>query len=378
LPRNAPKEAGSADATARLAMADLLLSVGADGTIIGRAIYETVPGSGRLLAVEIPAGGSILWAAVDSNPVVPLRSASGYWSILLDGRGQGRVVLIWKAPPKRSGGPDSGAGSIALPRAGAGATRALVTVWAPPGMAIGPVTGGLEHATLARLELIRAQFLGQAIRDVLATLDRSSGRDHERLASLVISHELALRGAARSAHWTAAGMAPTPSDDAERVLQSIPTARKALASAVESAGAKEDLAAAASYLGDAPAPPGLPPVAIPEPNGVCRIRAFGRPIAIQGNLAGIEEPAARSTLNYQDQSEGSIPVARLLAGRAGAIASLLVAASIAMLFLGGYRVARAAAIAIGLGIAGYAGGPALLVAALALTAMSWTSGHAPN
>ena len=52
---------------------------------------------------------------------------------------------------------------------------------------------------MARLDMARADWLAQSIRESLAKLDRSSGRDHERLVSLLINHELALRAAERAA-----------------------------------------------------------------------------------------------------------------------------------------------------------------------------------
>ena len=62
-----------------------------DRSIIGRAIDETVADSGHLLTIQLPAGSEILWAVVDSNPTIPLRSGPGAWSIVRDGRREERI-----------------------------------------------------------------------------------------------------------------------------------------------------------------------------------------------------------------------------------------------------------------------------------------------
>ncbi len=201
----APAAAGPADSgddAARVSLADISLNVMPDRSIVGRALYDVVPDSGRLLNVELPAGSTILWAAVDPNPAVPLRSGPGVWSIVLDAGRPERVCLIWKTAPGEAAAPGpataSGGWSLALPRAGLGPCRTLVSVSTPAGVAIEEVPAGFERVAMARLDKARADRLGQSIRDSLAKLDRSSGRDHERLVALLIHHELALRAAERA------------------------------------------------------------------------------------------------------------------------------------------------------------------------------------
>ncbi len=47
---------------ARVALADLLVSISADGSATGRAAYDLYPGSGRTLSFELPANGTLLGA----------------------------------------------------------------------------------------------------------------------------------------------------------------------------------------------------------------------------------------------------------------------------------------------------------------------------
>ncbi len=51
---------------------------------------------------------------------------------------------------------------------------------------------------MARLEMARSDWLARCVGDLVAKIDRSSGRDHEKLVSLLINHEMALRSAHRS------------------------------------------------------------------------------------------------------------------------------------------------------------------------------------
>ena len=83
LPRSASETNDFPAGAARLAFADMTVVALPDRSILGRAVYETVPGSGSVLSFELPAGSSLLWATVDFNPSAPLRSASGTWSFAL-------------------------------------------------------------------------------------------------------------------------------------------------------------------------------------------------------------------------------------------------------------------------------------------------------
>src|SRR5262249_58221315 len=93
------------------------MAVMPDRGVIGRAMYEVVPDSGRLLTIELPTGSTILWAAVEPTPSVPLRAGPSSWSIVLDPGRQGRVCVVWRTPPAVVGSPGSGGWTLSLPRA---------------------------------------------------------------------------------------------------------------------------------------------------------------------------------------------------------------------------------------------------------------------
>ncbi len=193
---------GRRDDAARVSLADVALAVMPDRSVLGRRLYEVVPESGRLLTVELPAGSTILWAAVEPNPAAPLRA--------------GPVGLVDRAGLRPAGArlPDLEDPGRRMPRRAtraAGRSRCLGPVRARPGPccldldAAGPDGRGDRRRGSSGprwrgLEKARADGLEQSLREALARLDRSSGRDHERLVSLLINHELALRVVERAAH----------------------------------------------------------------------------------------------------------------------------------------------------------------------------------
>jgi hypothetical protein len=371
LPRGIPESGTSEDDAARVVLADLLMTVMPDRSILGRAIYETVPDSGRMLTIELPTGSSILWAAVESNPTIPLRSGPGAWSIVLEGRREDRVCVIWRTDgPASSASLRSSGWPAVLPRAGVGPSRSFLEVFTPPGVTVAEIPAGFEPATMPRLEMARADWVSQSILSFLGQLDRSSGRDHKRLVALLINHELALRRALRSARWRESGRARSPVDpDLER----IPSARSALASAVSSAGLLDDQAAAQGYLGESAAGASRPPAGIPEPTALGRIRAFGKPTAMIGITKGTDDRSPPTALTLESHRVGLSLDPSI--DRSAMTALLLAAAAIAATLCAGYRTICAAAMAIVLAVAALTGGPTLLAGGLGLAAIGWRQGR---
>ena len=185
-----------------------------DRSTVGRAVYDTVPGTGAELSFELPPAATLLWATVDFSPAIPLRSSSGIWSILCDNRRQSRIGLIWRTERTdvRLNGHCFVRGSP--PRRGRDWQTTLVSVYTPPGWTVSRGdSSGLEITGMARLEMARSDWLARCVGDLVAKIDRSSGRDHEKLVSLLINHEMALRSAHRSIQ--ALDPAPTKVEKAE-------------------------------------------------------------------------------------------------------------------------------------------------------------------
>jgi hypothetical protein len=368
LPRSASETGDSQGGTARVAFADLLMVAMPDRSSLGRAVYETVPGSGSLLSFELPISSSLLWATVDSNLAVPLRSTSGTYSLALDDRRPSRVGLIWQTgsvPPQSSGST----WPVALPRAGTGPATTLVTVTMPPEVTVHGDFGGLEPATMARLEMARADWLARSIGDLVAKIDRSSGRDHEKLVSMLISHEMALRSAERSEEQRDPAAAKAENDRTERHSELIRAARAARVETTRRAGLEQDLAAAAFYLGTSPANLTRPQLGVPEPNAPDRIRRFGRPFALIGVMPGLDEPSPRTSLilerrpwpeDANRQHDQAIIALALLLG-------IVLVTTAWRLGIWGHFLA----LVMALGLAGYTGGPLILAGGLGLAAAGW-------
>ena len=369
-PRNVSHDSDFRYGSARVAFADIMVEAMPDRSIIGRAVYDTVPGTGRSLSFELPAESSLLWATVDFNPGTPLRSSSGTWSIACDLHRQSRIGLLWKTAPPPSGRT----WPVALPRAGVGPATTLVSVYAPPGSIVRQESDqGLELGGMARLEMARADWLARSIGDLVARFDRSSGRDHEKLVSLLINHEMTLRGAQRSVRWTARAETNNERGRVEHDLALIQAARATRDETMRRAGLDEDLSSARIYLGELPANPARPMGGVPEPSEPDRIRLLGRPTPLIGMMPGIEAASTKASLTLEDR-----PWA--LHGYGTRYLStftilLLVGLLLATVFVGRGNWQSSVALVTALGLAGFTGGPLILAGGVGLAVAGWRMGR---
>ncbi len=370
LPHDAAQATDSGDGSARLAFGDMMIVALADRSSIGRAVYETVPESGSLLSFKLPADSSLLWATVDSNPATPLRSSDGTWSIALNERRQSRVSVIWKTEPARS----SSSGlrwPLVLPGTGRGPATTVVAVYTPPGVMIHDDFAGLAPTTMAQVEMVRADWLARGVDDLVAKIDRSSGRDHEKLVSLLINHEMALRSAERSDQLGDSAAIKTENGGTVRHAEKARLARAARLETIRRAGLDGDLASVASYLGELPADRSRPLIGVPDATTPDRIRFFGRPFALFGELPGIDEASATPSLVLESrpwwwgEKDSRVPIP--------AIVTILVLVGIALITFGsrGNFWTSTLALLAALGLAGYVGGPIILAGLLGLAGASW-------
>jgi hypothetical protein len=365
LPRVVSDASDSRGGGARLAIAELMIHTVKDRSNVGQAVYETVAGTGSELSLRLPSESSILWATVDSNPVTPLRSASGTLSIPLDDSRQSRVGLIWRSPAASATGSRW---TVDLPRAGSQPVTTLIAVYTPTPVLIQGDPGGPEVVSAARFEIARAEWLTRSIEDFATKFDRSSGRDHEKLVALLISHELALRAAERFNQKNDPA-AKTAQDHAERNRELIHAARAAPVELVRRARLDDDFTAAKRYLGEKLDDTVRPSAGVREPSASDRIRAFGHPTALLGVLPGIGEPSKGTTMTLESRS--SDEASQSLPGRAIAlIALLLMIAFFATNRFRGFRINLLALLATIL-LAAFTGGPLVLAGGLGLAAAAW-------
>jgi hypothetical protein len=369
LPKIASRDLDSWSSSAQVAFAEAMMVVMQDRSSLGRAVYETVPGTGPNLSFELPPGSTLLWATVDFNPAIPLRSSSGIWSILCDNRRQSRIGLIWRTEPTASQSMRS-TSFVGLPRAGARSVTTLVSIYTPPGLTVSRGnSGSLEIAGMARLEMARADWLARCVGDLVAKIDRSSGRDHEKLVSLLINHEMALRGALRNIQALDPARSERESGRFDNDFATIRSARAARNETIVRAGLEEDLAAARTYLGEGSPTPARPLSSVPEPSASDRIRFLGRPTTLMGLVPGVEATASPTLLKVETRSwddwENSLPLQVI-------ITILLIGViALATMGMGRWNWQGSVALSTALGLAGYTGGPTLLAIGLALALAGW-------
>jgi hypothetical protein len=353
-----------------------------DQSVIARGIFNTRARTGRFLVIAPPGASRLLWATVDQAPVSPL-AADGRWLVPLSGSGPHRVGVFWSsaasaadAPaPKSRNQPGAAESSIELPRVGTGRVPALVTVHAPEGLVLRGTLDDLEPLPPDRLHMERADRIARQIQEFLAQMDRRSGRDRERVISLVIAHELALRGADRSLRALARRGGRARKDRAERDLELVQTARKALLESLRASALEDEIEAALAYLGQSP--PGnrssSSTLAVAASPSVERIRGVGLPTSLFGMAAGLEEPATR--LSVAPSTE---PAAEVSPERAQGmlLSGLLVALGALAAFRPGRAGTLALILAAGLGILGFLGGPAAATSGLLAAAAGCLIGPA--
>ena len=126
-----------------------------------------------------------------------------------------------------------------------------------------------------------------AIGDLVAKFDRSSGRDHEKLVSLLINHEMALRGAERNVRWTARaanqrGKWPSrarPRSDSDGA--SRPGSRRC------DEPASTRISRPRGFIWEKLPPTSIRPMGgVPEPSEPDRIRLFGQAVSLHRHRAG--------------------------------------------------------------------------------------------
>ncbi len=370
LARSASETGDSQSGFAALSFADLTVVAMPDRSSVGRALYETIASSGSVFAFELPPGGELVWATVDSDTAVPLRSDSGTYSIALPDRGPSRVGVFWQCGPASSQ-PAGSTWPVALPKAGRGAATTLVTVTMPPDFVVRGDFAGLESTTMARMEMARADWLARTIGDFVAKIDRSSGRHHEKLVNLLVSHEMALRSADRS---EAQSLATAPGAKRARVPGDSELIRAARAARVETtrrAGLDQDLAAAAFYLGTSPANGARPLVGVAESGAPDRIRRLGYPLALIGALPGLDQSASRPSLSLERRPWPDS--ARY--GRGASYLALAVVLGIVVVT----TVRRQGVwgqllgLVLALGLAAATGGPAIVLGGLGLAILGWNT-----
>jgi hypothetical protein len=219
------------------------------------------------------------------------------------------------------------------------------------------------------LEMARADWIAHCAGDLIAKIDRSSGRDHEKLVSLLINHEMALRGALRNVQRSEPGGINVEAGQVEHDLALIRLARASRDEAVQKAGLEEDLKSARIYLGEIPANPTGPPGGVPESSATDRIRYLGRPFTFLGVIPGIDAASSNGSLILETRPWDTVVVAP----RDQSIVTIFVLIGILVVTtpIGRLTWPSSVALVAALGLAGFTGGPLVLALGLGLAVAGW-------
>jgi hypothetical protein len=253
-----------------------------------------------------------------------------------------------------------------------GMTTTLVTVHLPAQFSLEGEAAALRPTSIARLEMARADWVARSINDFVPKMDRGANRDHQKLVTMLIAHEMHLRSALTSEE----GGHATVKVDALRAAHGpewIEAARAARVEAVRRAGLEQDLFAANRYTGIVSSQPSGPLLGVPEPIGPDRIRTFGRPVALLGLLPGMDDPHPNASLLIGGRPwEESVksPTVEMI----GALLVLLLIGLLGATFWRGV-LAQRAALVMTLGLAGFMGGPLSLAAAIGVATVTFVKGR---
>ncbi|WP_165227420.1 hypothetical protein [Aquisphaera insulae] len=372
VPASPAERQDEADPSARVVSADVDLTILPDGSARGRSVVDVLPRTGRFLTVELDAGGQIPWTTVDQVPVRPLRGGERRWLIPLRDSAGPHVAIYWTVPPPASPtGEDTADLRLAIPTTGPDRVPARVTVHLADGMAVRSLSTDLDLTVADRVILDRAERIGRELMEFLIQMDRGSGRDREKVAGLLIAHELNLRAAERSIRWSSRHLPSDRRDRAERDLAEIQASRRLLIEGLKAAALDDEIAAALSYLGQDETPASTA-ISVAEPAIGDRIRGLGRMSFLIGMAPGIADEPASLTIsrgNSPAVSEGET------ADRARSLLMLVVLAAIGLAAIVRARPGAWGLFILGamLGLLAFAGGLLPTAAGLVATVAGWSS-----
>jgi len=360
------------------ARAELEVTLAADGSGYGLGRYDLGPRPGAFLPVRLPAGSSPLWASVDGAAVKSLGAGPGRWEIPLTGGNPTRVEFLWKSdPPGRATSTTPGPVAVALPEAGRGPVKTLVTVRSPAGFAVDSPPGRLGATSAERADLDRAAWQARQTAASLAVIDRSSRRGAEDLVADLVRFELTVRQAERAAALHPADTLDRRGARVNPVRAEAGRLRSQLAEVLGNESLDEFGVSARYYLGIGPAGSAAPdnPVA-PTPDVVppVQVRPVGFVRYFQGELDG--KPGPPPLAWTTTPGPGSSDARRLL-GLAVLGAVLTLAAWRAALRPGLPLWFTRAALVGGLAVAGYWTGPGWLLVGMGLAVLGRAADPAP-
>jgi len=362
IPSKDARTTGSDARPARVALADLGCEVMGDGSVLGLARYEVEPRSGTFLPIELPPGAEPLWTSVNNLSERALKSSSGQWVIPIDEAAASQVSLIWRGTALAEKPPNSRYRPVSLPSLTQAKEPTLLTVRAAASVRLSTVDRRLVSVSHDRIETEKAEWLKRSIQEELSKIDRGSLRDRARLMSALVRFELILRSADRAAAWD-----PSPLNAQESWVENLRhrlrLIRSSLLEPMEMAGLEEFARRVQVHLGQLPQGTEDPPVEIPEPTAPVRLPHAGEPQYFLVQDAAREQPRPTPLLKAELKRNGDASSDESNLVLASIVAPLMVCGLLSERLR--VRGLGSLATAGALLLLGVAGGPLLLVAAIA-------------
>ena len=364
IPLATDRAEGSPVESVRVLSADLTVTILGDRSLQGRAVYQTEERTGRFLVADLPSEAALLWSTVDQNPVAPLRSDDGRWLVPVVEQAGHRVCLFWSQPAGKSW-------TLILPRAGAERVPTLVTLCLPSNLAVDTSQDELDITTADRMELERADRIAVQIKDFMNQMDRRSGRDRQRVTTLLVAHELALRSAERSVRWSARQGLSSRRPRVDRSLEYIRTSREVVLEAVRANALDDEIETAQYSLGLTARAPVTTLGSPMEAGGPDRIRSLGEPTYLMGFTSSLSENPSRISLTQK--APGTVAPDAELRARLLLMLGLLVTLGLITLARSHLGAWNALILTALLGLLGFVGGPLIMATGAGIAAAGWLS-----
>ena len=308
-------ETGSATAT----LAEYSCVLGAEGNLVGRAIFHLRPSISPFLILRTAPTDNLLGAAIDGRPTRPLRDPAGLVYLPLPDGGASLLSFAWEG--KSAANRIPGRDRITVPVIEGQVTPAILRVSAPPSVAMRSDLHaglGLREGSIMDANLRGLEASALAIQGRLGTLDRGSNEALTALLGDLIDFEIRAREAIRGARLS-------PSRGAIPAVGSIERIRDQVGETLVAEGLGDYVASARARVGRQGDDPLANRPIPPPPPDPFRVHAIGPSRVFVGEIGGTAETAVISWDGVADPREITHDATTVAVGLILALSTLILA-----------------------------------------------------
>ncbi|GAC1465659.1 MAG: hypothetical protein NVSMB9_05480 [Isosphaeraceae bacterium] len=273
----------SSSHTAQVKNAAVACTLAADGSVLGRGLYQVSPHSSPFLPLRLEPGARPLWAAVNGNAERPLAAGPELWLIPVAEGKSNTVELVWRSEAGNS--RPSLPRPLPLPRVGSGRVPTVVSVHAPDTLDVKSLDGHLVASSPEWIELAKARWLARTTAESLQALDQGSRIEEEDLVASLVRFELLLRQAERAAGWSPSAFPDRTASRLAQVRHASHILRTRLREGVSNAAFRDMETSARAHIGlTTKMSSSTVSPSVERPPAVL-VRSLGSLHAFQGNLS---------------------------------------------------------------------------------------------